>query len=166
MNYSVGDKVVHWTHGLGTVVAIEQKEIAGISQQYYVIEINLLKLWVPIEVGNAGSIRPPAKRDQFQAVFAILRTPGQQLPDRQYERKLILRDRMQKKTLEGLCHIIRDLADWSKLHSLNYDDSLVRNSAQEHLLDEWVLSLNADRSTAQGELEVMLQGSLSNAIAL
>jgi RNA polymerase-interacting CarD/CdnL/TRCF family regulator len=61
MNYKIGDTVVHWTHGLGTVIAIDEMSLAGKTQQYYVIEVEQLKLWVPVEEADEGSIRLPTK---------------------------------------------------------------------------------------------------------
>src|SRR5512133_3784904 len=113
MNYAIGDTVVHWTHGLGTVIAIDQMDLDGEAKQYYVVKVDLLNLWVPVDEANIGSIRLPTESIQFKALFDILRTPGKRLPEQHYQRKMALRERMQKTTLEGLCHVIRDLTERS-----------------------------------------------------
>ena len=161
MSYEVGDTVVHWTHGLGTVIEIEKIELAGKTQQYYVIEVNLLKLWVPVEEADGGSIRLPTESVPFRMLFDILRMPGKGLPEKHYQRRIALRERMQKRTLEGLCHVIRDLTDRSRHHALNENDAAVLFRAEEHLLDEWVLSLGAERSHASRDVEVQLRGDLA-----
>lgn len=161
MNYAVGDTVVHWTHGLGTVIAIDQMDLAGKMQQYYVVEVNLLKLWVPVEEASGGSIRLPTESVTFRLLFDILRMPGKGLPEKHQQRKIVLRERMQKRTLEGLCHVIRDLTDRSRHHTLNENDAAVLYRAEEHLLDEWVFSLGAERSHALRDLEVLLRGDLA-----
>jgi CarD family transcriptional regulator len=161
MSYAIGDTVVHWTHGLGTVVAIDEKDLAGVTQQYYVVEVKLFKFWVPVAEANKGSIRLPTAGVQFESLFEILRAPGGELPENQYQRKTELRDRMQKKTLEGICHVIRDLTDRSRLHTLNQNDIAVLLRAEEHLLDEWELSLNIERETAKQALESLLQPELA-----
>lgn len=160
VKYNIGDTIVHWTYGLGTIVAIDQKDIAGVTQQYYVVAVEPLKIWVPVEEANGCSIRFPTESIHFTALFDILRTPGELLPDHQFQRKNELRDRMQKRTLGALCHVIRDLTDRSRQHPLNQNDTSVLSRAEEHLLDEWVLSLGAERSTASSELDVLLRGDL------
>jgi len=157
VKYEVGDTVVHWTYGLGKVIGIEEMHLAGIVQQYYIVEVQLFKLWVPVTEANEGSIRFPTESAQFKRLFDILRMPGESLPENHYQRKLELRERMQKRTLEGLCHVIRDLADRSRHHTLNQYDSSVLYHAEEHLLDEWALSLGVERTNALRELEVMLR---------
>jgi RNA polymerase-interacting CarD/CdnL/TRCF family regulator len=138
--------------------------LAGITQQYYVLEVEHLKLWVPIEDANAGSIRLPTESVKFKVLFDILRTSGKGLPNNQYQRKIELRERMQKRTLEGLCHVIRDLTDRSRQHTLNQYDASVLFRAEEHLLDEWSLSLGVERANALHELEELLGRSLTEHI--
>lgn len=161
MKYNVGDTIVHWTHGVGTIVAIENKDIAGATQQYYVVEAERLQLWVPVDEVNESSIRLLTEGIQFEALFDILRSPGELLPDQQYQRRNELQKRLQKKTLADLCHLIRDLADRSRLHTLNQNDSAVLSRAEDHLLDEWVRSLGVGRSDAVDELTALLRGGLS-----
>lgn len=157
MDYAIGDTVVHWTHGLGTVIAIEEMHLAGESQQYYVVEIQTLKLWVPINEASKGSIRFPTESIQFKVLFDILRKPGEKLPDNQYQRKTELLGRMQKRTLAGVCKVIRDLTDRSHYHPLNQNDAFVLYHAEEYLLDEWVLVLGTERTDALRELETLLR---------
>ncbi|MBE0698594.1 MAG: hypothetical protein IH586_16880 [Anaerolineaceae bacterium] len=161
MNFNIGDTIVHWTHGLGTVIAIDEMDLDGTTQQYYVVEVQNLKLWIPVEEANEGSIRFPTESAQFQGLFEILRMPGEELPSQQYQRKIALRDRMQKRTLEDLCHVIRDLSDRSRQHTLNQNDAAVLFRAEEHLLDEWVLSLGTERTIALSELEDLLKSDIS-----
>jgi RNA polymerase-interacting CarD/CdnL/TRCF family regulator len=161
MDYAIGDTVVHWTHGLGTVIAIDEMHLAGITQQYYVVEVDLLKIWVPVDEANKGSIRFPTESIQFKGLFDILRTPGERLPDHQYQRRIELRERMQKRTPEDLFYVIRDLTDRSRNHTLNQNDSFVLSRAEALLVDEWVLSLGAERSNAIHELKVLLEGDPS-----
>lgn len=157
MNYKIGDTVVHWTYGVGSVIAIEYVQLAGNVQRYYVVEVELLKLWVPIDDAAKGSLRFPLESKQFRGLLDILRTPGQPLPDRYFQRKTALRERMQKRTPEALCQVIRDLRDRSRHHHLSSEDSSVLLSAEEYLLDEWVISLGTERSKALRELEVIFQ---------
>lgn len=158
VKFQIGDVIVHWTYGLGTVVGIDQKDIGGIAQQFYIVEVGLLKIWVPVELAEVSAIRFPTESSQFKANLDILRTLGEQLPEHQFKRKIELRDRMQQRTLVDLCHVIRDLTDRSHQHSLNQNDSSVLFRAEEHLLDEWVISLGAERSDALGELKEYLRG--------
>ncbi len=158
MEYEVGDTVIHWTHGPGKVIAIEERDLAGVNQAYYVVEVGLLTLWIPAEAENQNSLRPPMEGNQFKHLINILQTPGEPLSDNYTKRRFALRDRIQKRTLADLCYLIRDLTYRSHQHNLNQNDSDVLFRAEEYLLDEWVLSLGIERSSAQQELDVILRG--------
>lgn len=158
MDYAIGDTVVHWTHGLGKVIAIDEMPVAGAMQEYYVVEVGLLKLWVLAKEASQGPLRFPVKRNEFKQLIDSLQTPGEKLPDNHYKRKIELRGRIQQRTLQGLCDLIRDLTDRSRHHNLNQNDAAVLFRAEEYLLDEWVLSLGTDREKAQSELDNLLRG--------
>jgi len=159
MNFAIGDAVVHWTHGLGSVIAIEEMQLAGNTQQYYVVEIAKMKLWVTVQEADKGSIRRPGPSVDFKALFQILKNSGKLLPENAYQRRIELRERMQKRTLEEVCQVIRDLTDRASAHALNLDDSAVLLRAEEHLVDEWMVSLGTERSFALRELKVLLAGT-------
>lgn len=156
MMYKIGDTVVHWTYGLGTVVNIEEKQLGEVVELYYVVAFDDIRIWVLTEKGDRGSIRLPTESMQFDELFKILRMPGDELPDRYNKRKVILQERMHKWTLTDLCHLIRDLSDRSRMHTLSPYDSSVLLQAQRHLLDEWVFTLGNDRSSAMREMQVFL----------
>ena len=157
MDYKIGDIVVHWTHGLGKVIAIEEMQLSGGRQEYYVVEVGLLKLWVPTDEANEGSLRFPLEGDEFKQLLNSLQTPGEKLPENYTKRKVELRERIEKRTLKGLCLLIRDLTDHSNHHTLNLNDSAVLFRAEAYLLDEWVLSLGVEREEAQSELNLFLR---------
>jgi RNA polymerase-interacting CarD/CdnL/TRCF family regulator len=157
MNYKIGDTVVHWTYGVGSVIAIEKIQLAGMINWYYVVEFEMLELWVPVDDAAKGSLRFPMESTQFRRLLDILHTPGQPLPDRYFQRKIALRERMQKRSPEALCQVIRDLRNRSHHHRLTFEDSTVLLSAEEYLLDEWVISLGTERSKALQDLEVIFQ---------
>jgi hypothetical protein len=59
MSYSIGDKVIHSTHGFAEIINVESKEVLGVSSRYYVIQTRSLLLWIPIFSQNKESIRLP-----------------------------------------------------------------------------------------------------------
>ena len=36
--FQVGDQVIHWAHGLGVIIQLDEKSLSGHTQQYYVVE--------------------------------------------------------------------------------------------------------------------------------
>lgn len=157
MKYHVGDQVIHLTYGLGRIIDIDEKSLAGQTRQYYVVDTGQLTLWVLTDEMGEKNMRLPTRSFEFKKLLNILGSPGEGLPDHHHERKNQLNERMHKRILANICFVIRDLTTRSKLHNLNENDRSVLRRAEEYLLEEWELSLGTSRSSAYKELDVLLR---------
>jgi CarD family transcriptional regulator len=159
MTFQVGDKVVHRSFGQGEVVQMDEKELAGKSQQYYVVEFPQLTLWVPVKGAEQGSLRLPVKRREFKKLYEILSSPGEELVEDRFQRQVQLLERMREGSTEELCRIIRDISARNVDHKLNENDMSVLRHAQSLLLDEWQYSQGISLEESRLELEKLLQES-------
>jgi RNA polymerase-interacting CarD/CdnL/TRCF family regulator len=157
MNYQIGDSVIHLTYGPGKIIAIDEKRLAGLTCQYYVVDTGKLTLWVLVDDVGEKSMRPPTGSFEFKELLNILCSPSEGLPDHHHERKNQLSERMQKRILINICFVIRDLTARGKLYDLNSTDRSMLRRAQEYLLDEWELALGTARSSAKKELDILLR---------
>lgn len=161
MLYQVGDRVVHWNYGPGIITGMDEKVLAGSNRLYYVVEVNRSTLWVPADEAGEKSLRPPTPASAFKDLLLILDSPADELSENQYQRQTQLVQRMQNRTLEDICCILRDLTARAQQQKLNRSDLEFMRRAQEFLLDEWELSLGTPRESARKELESLLKGVLA-----
>lgn len=159
MSFQVGDKVVHRSFGRGEVVELDEKELAGKSQLYYVVEFNQLTLWVPVNGAEQGSLRLPVERLEFKKLFNILRSPGEELAEDRFQRQVQLSERMKEGSTEELCKIVRDITARGVDHKLNENDLSVLRHAQNLLLEEWQFSQGISLEESRVELEKLLKES-------
>lgn len=54
--FDIGDKVVYPMHGAGVIESIEEKEILGEKQKYYVMRLPLGNMKVMVPMKNVKSI--------------------------------------------------------------------------------------------------------------
>jgi RNA polymerase-interacting CarD/CdnL/TRCF family regulator len=155
--YKVGDTIVHWTYGIGKIVAVEDKGLPGDPCFYYVIEGNEQTLWVPVEENGRSNLHLPTPSTEFGQLISILRSPGEKMSDSPYQRGTELDRRLLKKSLVDTCLIIRDLTYRSHSRKLSSNDIWVLKNAQSLLLDEWKLSLGTPREKARVEMEWILK---------
>lgn len=160
MSFQIGDKVVHWAYGMGEIISLDEKELSGKTQQYYVVEVNKLTLWVPIERAETHSLRLPTPSKEFEQLFDILSSTDEILPDDRYQRQSILSERMRSGNIEAVCSVIRDLSARRKIHKLNENDQVVLQRAEEFLFDEWTYSMHIPLEKAQQTLEQLLDQTL------
>jgi len=159
MTFQVGDKVVHRSFGQGEVVQLDEKELGGKSQHYYVVEFPQLTLWVPVNGAEQGSLRLPVERREFKKLYEVLRSPGEELVEDRFQRQVQLSERMREGSTEELCRIIRDISARSVEHKLNENDLSVLRHAQSLLLDEWQFSQGISLEESRLQLENLLQES-------
>src|SRR5512140_1029455 len=122
MTFQVGDTVMHWNHGLGRITGMEEREVMGESQLYYVVKIQDLNVWVPADSLLASRLRMPTSAPAFKKLFAILGGPADTLPGDRHERKSHLHTKMTGGNAESICHVIRDLTALEETKPLNDDD--------------------------------------------
>jgi CarD family transcriptional regulator len=156
MKFHIGDNVIHLVYGLGKIIEIDEKELFGRKERYYVVQAQNLCLWVPLSQEDQGSLRYPTPANEFERLFTILHSPGEPLAEDRLERKNQLLQKMRDGTLESICTVIRDLTYHRKTKKLNDNDVSTLNQAKNFLSNEWGFSLSIPLSQAGRELEHLL----------
>lgn len=152
MKYQVHDRVVHWTYGPGEIVGIEEKTIADETQQYYVLAVDRLTIWVPASEKGESSLRTPVSAQDFSELLNLFKEEAGALPIEQYPRQNELNQRMKHHTLDAVVCLVRDLDCYGRNHKLTRSDQEIMNRARALLLDEWQLSLSQSREHAENQL--------------
>jgi CarD family transcriptional regulator len=156
MTFQVGDKVIHWSFGLGEIIQLDEKELSGKTGKYYVVQIRDLTLWVPANETGERCLRFLTSVRDFPNLFRILASPGEPLSDDRLERKTQLADRLKEGSLESVCRVIRDLTSHKRLKKMNDNDSAILDRARSFLLNEWSVSLSVPVQQAERELKELL----------
>jgi len=69
--YNIGDKIVYPMHGAGVIESIEEREILGKKQSYYVVKIPIgeMKVLIPIKNVDGIGIREVISEEDADKVF-------------------------------------------------------------------------------------------------
>ena len=159
MNFEVGDTVMHWNHGLGQIMALEERRVMGESQLYYAVQIQDIKIWVPADALLAARLRLPTSAQAFRQLLAILAGPAGKLPPDRHARKSELHTKMTDGKATSWCHVIRDLTTLQAEKALNEDDRSTLKRARAMLVREWGYSLKVPVAQAEDELQQLLTPS-------
>ena len=157
MGFHVGDKVIHCTHGLGEIVQIEQKNIRDQPTNCYVVRIQDMLIWIPIDDPRQQSLRLPAQPEEFVGLSAILTSPGEQLQEDRLLRKDQLLTQMRDGQLASICRVVRDLTQYKRSKKLNDQESSILERATNSLLTEWSLSLGMSENQAHLAMTKLLE---------
>lgn len=156
VDLKIGDPVMHWTYGFGTIVKLEERVLSGKKTLYYAVKSRDLTVWVPADDNLDNRLRPPTTPNGFMKLFEILSGCGEPLSDDRHQRKTYLVEQLKDGRAESLCRVIRDLFAYQKHKSLNENDQHLLKRVQNVLLGEWEYSLSVPSTQAASDLHRIL----------
>lgn len=136
--FQVGDYIVYPMHGAGIIKDIEEKEISGEKQHYYVIKMLISNMQVMIPTGkiSSSSIRPVTDIIVLKHIIHIFQhgESDRLLPWKQ-RYKVNTYKMKTGKILEG-AEVVRDLMRMKKEKALNASEKKMLDDAHGFLISE------------------------------
>ena len=153
--------VVYPSHGIGQILEIEKKEIAGQMLTMYVIEFEKEKmtLRVPIEKTKEIGVREISTRNQLKDIFEILtgkakiRRTMWSRRAQEYEAKINSGD------IKLLTEVVRDLFRSDSQPEQSYSERQLYEAARERLSREVAVIEKTDEEKAIEKMETILNNS-------
>jgi CarD family transcriptional regulator len=136
--FQIGDNIVYPMHGAGIIKAIEEKEISGEKQQYYVIKMLIGNIQVMIPTGKilSSSIRPVTDIIALIHIINIFHhgESDRLLPWKQ--RYKVNTDKIKTGKIQECTEVVRDLMRMKKEKALNTSEKKMLDNAHEFLISE------------------------------
>ncbi|MGM0838965.1 MAG: CarD family transcriptional regulator [Bacillota bacterium] len=136
--FEIGDNIVYPMHGVGIIKGIEEKEISGEKQQYYVIRMLISNMQVMIPTGKilSSSIRPVTDIIALKHIMHIFQhgESDRLLPWKQ--RFKVNMDKVKTGKIQEGAEVVRDLMRMKKEKALNSSEKRMLNNANEFLISE------------------------------
>lgn len=154
--FKVGDKAVYPGQGVGEVLGIEHKEVAGQRQSFYVLRIleNGMKIMIPInKVGSVG-LRDIIGDDEVKEVYSILETKEITVDSTTWNRRY--REYMEKIKTGSVFEIAEVMRDLYRLRSdkdLSFGERKMLDTARSLLIKELSLAKNCDEEQIEEDLK-------------
>lgn len=142
--FNIGDKIVYPMHGAGVIESIEEKEILGQKQNYYVLKMPVGDMKVMIPTHNVGDIgiRDVISGHDIEKVFAVLGDQsinGTSNWNKRYRENMI---KIKSGNIFEVADVVRSLMLREKEKGLSTGERKMLNSARQILVSELVLAKN------------------------
>src|SRR5690554_902533 len=74
--FNIGDRVVYPMHGAGVIEAVEEKDVEGATENYYVIRLSMgeMKIMVPVSNVNLVGVREVIGKEEVMKVLDVLKS--------------------------------------------------------------------------------------------
>lgn len=153
--FQIGDKVVYPMHGAGIIEAIEEKEILGEKQKYYVMKMPVGNMQVMIPMANVSSLglRQVVDTDSLETVLDILKDQRQDLAsswNHRYRRNM---DKIKTGDIYEVARVVRDLMRREREKGLSTGERKMLDNARQILISEMVLVKEIDQEQANHLLD-------------
>ena len=164
MEFAVGDKVVHPFHGPGTIVRVDQKDLAEEQELYYVIEIpeQGLTLFIPEHRMGITGVRPAMSDKQKHQVLDTLRGKPEQLPDDHRERQEQVWEKLKTGESFQVAETVRDLIWHQHQAHLTKKDADYLDRARKMLAAEIALVDECEVTEASRTIETIVADMLDS----
>jgi CarD family transcriptional regulator len=154
--FKVGDKAVYPGQGVGEVMGIEHKDIAGQRQSFYVLKImeNGMKILIPInKVGSVG-LRSLIDEKAVNKVYTILKQKDISVDSATWNRRY--REYMEKIKTGSVFEIAEVLRDLYLLRSdkdLSFGERKMLDNAKQLIVKELAVARKWTEEKVEAELE-------------
>ena len=154
MEYHIGDKIVYPMHGAGIIESIEEDEILGRKQKYYIMKMPIgdMKVMIPIDNSESIGIREVIGLEEANRVleeFKNCRTDMDVNWNKRYRENML---RIKSGDIYEIVYVVKNLMYRDKKRGLSTGERKMLNNAKQILVSELVIA----KSLKQTDVETMM----------
>lgn len=161
MMFKVGDKIVYPMHGAGTIESIEEREILGEKQKYYIMKMPVgdIKVMVPTKNAELIGVRDVVDGNVAQDVLEVLGAEPTDMSSNWNKRYRDNQDKMKSGDICELADVVRNLTFRQKAKGLATGEKKMLSNAKQILISELVLA----ESMSKEEVETLIESKIDEA---
>ena len=157
--FNIGDKVVYPMHGAGVVDPIEEKDILGEKQAYYILKMpGEVKVMVPTAKAEQVGVRGIIDKSAAEKVFGVLEANETEMSMNWNKRYRDNMEKMKSGDIYEVADVVRNLSFKQKEKGLSTGEKKMLNNAKQILVSELVLTEHA----TQDEIEDIVENKINN----
>ncbi|MBQ7669033.1 MAG: CarD family transcriptional regulator [Clostridia bacterium] len=156
--FNIGDKVVYPMHGAGVIESIEEREILGQKQKYYIMKMPVGDIQVMVPTANALKVglREVIKYKDADRVLNALSGEQSAMNANWNKRYRENMDKIKSGNILEVAEVVKNLAHKNSDKGLSAGEKKLYNSAKQILVSELIL---AEQGTKE-EVEALIDEKL------
>ena len=154
----MGDKVVYPMHGAGIIEAIEEKEVLGRSERYYVMRMPIgdLRVMIPMSSVEELGLREVISKEDVRKVFQVLQgetTSMSQNWNRRYRANM---EKIKSGDIFEVAEVVRNLTVRERDKGLSTGERKMLENARQILISELVLAQDLPEEQVEQQVSELL----------
>ena len=163
--YKIGDSVVYPMHGAGVIEDIEQKEVLGKQQSYYVMRIPIgdMKVMIPMENAAGIGVRDVICKSEAEKVLEAFRTVETDVIQNWNKRFRDNMVRIKSGDIFEVTAVVKSLMLRDRQKGLSTGERKMLSNAKQIMISEIVVATGIDHDSIESKLYGMVDEELENA---
>jgi CarD family transcriptional regulator len=160
--FNVGDKIVYPMHGAGTIDSIEEKDILGEKQSYYILRMpGGVKVMIPTAKAEEVGVRNIIDKSSADRVISVLEQNETDMDKNWNKRYRDNMDKMKSGDIYEIADVVRNLSFKQKEKGLSTGEKKMLNNAKQILVSELVLAEHASQEEVEEIVETKINTSFN-----
>ncbi len=145
--FNIGDKIVYPIHGAGIIESIEEIEVLGNKNKYYIMRISLndMRVMIPLDNIDTLGIRSIVDKEQADKVFDILSQVPSEMNKLWTKRYRENENKIKSGNILVIAEIVRNLIILDRIKKLSAGEKKILSNAKCILISELMLVLDMSR---------------------
>ena len=141
---NIGDKVVYPMHGAGEITGIEENEVGGVKDSYYVFRLPVgdLKLMLPVDKVEEAGLRKLIDAAQVKEVIKVLQAESEQVQGSWNKRFHTNLERLKTGNIFDAAAIARNLSRQNSKKKISSGERRLLDLSRQILITELVYVCN------------------------
>ena len=152
--FNIGDKVVYPMHGAGVIEAIEEREVLGQKQKYYIMKLPIgeMKVMVPMDNVEEVGLREIIDKDGVPKVIDVLKGKKSKMSSNWNRRYRANMEKIRTGDIFEVAEVVRNLAIRDAEKGLSTGEKKMLDNAKQILISELVLA----QDSTEEQIETLL----------
>jgi CarD family transcriptional regulator len=156
VKFNVGDKAVYPAQGVAEVIRIEEKDIAGTRQRFYVLRIldTDRKIMVPVSNASAVGLRQVISEEEIREIFDILKERTIAFDNQTWNRRYRgFMDKIKTGSIYDVAEVLRDLYRLKTDKQLSFGERRMLDTARGLIVKEIAIARDQTEENVKTEIE-------------
>jgi CarD family transcriptional regulator len=158
VTFVVGDKAVYPAQGVAEVISIEEKDIAGARQRFYVLRVvgTARTIMVPVTNASAVGLRHVISEHEICELFDVLREPASAFDNQTWNRRYRgFMEKIKTGSIFDLAEVLRDLSRLRSDKQLSFGERRMLETTSALITKEIATAREQTVEHVQGEINAI-----------
>lgn len=153
--YNVGDHVVYPMHGAGVIVAIEEREVLGETQKYYIMQLPIgdMKVMIPMNAVEELGLRQVIGPEEVARVYQVLQGEETAMSSNWNRRYRANMEKIKSGDIFEVAEVVRNLTFRDAEKGLSTGERKMLDTARQILVSELVIAQNSTKEEVEEAIQ-------------